>query len=298
MNHPTLSGVVWIVFAATAISASVTIASIALQDGASTGTLLVLRFALLLIGLAIAARLQNTALKVPTGSAFAAVAIGMVFLAQTGGYLGAVAYIPIALAVLLLYTYPILTALLRAALDRRRPQMHENAALVIAFAGLAIALNVSFANLDLRGVALGLLAGSAAAVVLNASERVLRSLTSAQTSFYTSIGAGATAVILVLTVLDWSWPASDRGWMALAASIGSFALFYPAMMAGIQRIGAVPSAILFNLEPPVTIVLAAWWLDQQLTGQQHLGAALVLIAVLIAQWPLLKSLIPATAQDE
>ncbi|MEM7406999.1 MAG: DMT family transporter [Pseudomonadota bacterium] len=298
MNHPNLSGIAWIVFAATAISASVTIASVALQDGATTGTLLVLRFALLVGGLAIAAHVRRTALSVPFRSGFAAFAIGVIFLAQTGGYLGAVAYIPIALAVLLLYTYPILTALLRAALDRRRPQTHEVAALVIAFAGLAIALNVSFAHLDLRGVALGLLAGSAAAVVLNASERVLKSLTSAQTSFYTSIGAGITAVVLVLTVLDWSWPASERGWIALTASIGSFALFYPAMMAGIQQIGAVPTAILFNLEPPVTIVLAAWWLDQQLTGQQHLGAAMVLIAVLIAQWPLLKSLKTTRTQTE
>ena len=57
---------------------------------------------------------------------------------------------------------------------------------------------------------------------------------------------------------------------------------------GIERVGAVPAALIFNLEPPFTILLAAWWLDQTLTLTQLFGAAAVVAAVCIGQIPNLR----------
>lgn len=286
-THKNIVGAALIVFSAVAISVSVLIATICFEEGVNSPTLLVLRFTTLLLILPILARARGVRLRLPPKHALAAISIGVVFLAQTGGYLSAVAYIPIGLAVLLLYLYPILTALLRAQIDRKIPHWCEILALVIAFFGLALALNVSITQLDWRGVAFGLLAATSAAVMLNASERILAVLEPLQTTFYTSLGAALVAVALITFGFEWTWPDSTRGQLALIASVLSFAVFYPAMIAGIERIGAVPTAILFNLEPPITIVLAAAFLHQSLTGQQHIGAGLVVFAVLVAQARLL-----------
>ena len=279
------NGYALIVFAAFAISLSVVLASVAFAHGANTTTVLILRFAGLLLVIPWLARSRGITLKVSFRPLLAAMLIGAIFLAQTGGYLASVVYIPVSLAVLLFYTYPILTALLGAALDKRWPDRFAWIALVLAFAGIAIALEVSVSSFDWRGIAFVGIAACAAAIVLNSTQRVLNVLAPLQASFYTSAGAALVCLGLWAGGSELAWPDSTVGWQMLAASVASFIVFYPAMIAGIERIGAVPSAILFNLEPPFTIILAAALLGQSLTGIQLGGAALVVTAVLVGQIP-------------
>ena len=52
-------------------------------------------------------------------------------------------------------------------------------------------------------------------------------------------------------------------------------------LAGLERIGPTNAALLFTLEPVVTIVLAALFLHEQLAPVTLLGGALVLGAVVL-----------------
>ena len=278
----------WVVFAAFSISVSVVIASIAFAHGTSPLTILLLRFTALMVMIPLLIRARGLTLRVAPRAALIAVVIGAVFLAQTGGYLASVSYIPIALAVLLFYTYPLLTALLGAVLDRRRPHGLEIVGLALAFAGLALALQVSLQSLDVRGIGFAALAACAAAIVLNSTQRVLQHIPSLPVSFFTSVGALVVCLVLIATGGNMDWPNSEPGWWALFASVITFVIFYPTMIIGIERVGAVPSALIFNLEPPFTIVLAAWWLGETLTPIQLLGAAIVVVAVCIGQLPHLR----------
>ena len=282
------TGIAWVVFAAFAISVSVVIASIAFSHGTSTLTILLLRFLALMMLIPLLMRARRLTLRVAPRAALLSVVIGAIFLAQTGGYLASVSYIPVALAVLLFYTYPLLTAMLGAFIDRRRPHPLELLGLGMAFAGLFLALQVSFDALDARGIGFAALAACAAAVVLNSTQRVLRNLASLPVSFFTSVGSLLVCIVILALGGEVAWPDTDIGWWALVASVTTFAIFYPTMIIGIERVGAVPAALIFNLEPPFTILLAAWWLDQTLTLTQLFGAAVGVAAVCIGQIPHLR----------
>ena len=52
---------------------------------------------------------------------------------------------------------------------------------------------------------------------------------------------------------------------------------------GIRLLGAPRAAILATLEPVVGVALAAWLLDEQPSGLQLLGGALILVAAVLLQ---------------
>jgi drug/metabolite transporter (DMT)-like permease len=52
-------------------------------------------------------------------------------------------------------------------------------------------------------------------------------------------------------------------------------------LAGLDRIGATNAAMVSTLEPVVTVLLAAWLLDEVLPPGAILGGALILVAVLL-----------------
>jgi len=78
--------------------------------------------------------------------------IGLVYFLGTGCYLSSILYLPVSLAVLVFYTYPLMTVVFESALDRRLPRLLDVVAFLVAFGGLALALQVSFAGLDPRGI--------------------------------------------------------------------------------------------------------------------------------------------------
>ncbi len=72
--------------------------------------------------------------------------------------LGAFAYMPVSLVVLIFYTFPLLTGLFASLLDRRWPRGIEIVRIVVAFFGLALALDVSLGSLHPIGLGLSVLA--------------------------------------------------------------------------------------------------------------------------------------------
>ncbi|MBT7759470.1 MAG: DMT family transporter, partial [Rhodospirillaceae bacterium] len=79
------------------------------------------------------------------------------------GHVGAVEFISVGLAVLLFFTYPPMIAVLNILVVRERVTLPNLIAISAAFLGLALMLGVSLDAVDLRGVALALGAGVAAA---------------------------------------------------------------------------------------------------------------------------------------
>ncbi len=60
-----------------------------------------------------------------------------------------------------------------------------------------------------------------------------------------------------------------------------------------KRLGTSRTAIISTLEPLFTIALAALLLGDRLTMAQWLGAALVIVGVLLAEWR-----VPKTGMDD
>ena len=100
--------------------------------------------------------------------------------------------------------------------------------------------------------------------------------------------AGAASTFALAAVArggpDLSFGPAGWGWIgaiALVSTVGAILTFF----AGLARVGPSAAAILSVFEPVVTVALAAAAFGESLAAVQFAGGALVLMAVVVMQWP-------------
>lgn len=205
-----------------------------------------------------------------TLNAAGAVALGFAF-----------ARIEVGLAVLLLYLYPLMTELLVAGLDRRRPDTRIIVALCLMLAGLTLALDVRRPALDPYGVALAVLAAFAFSTSFIWTDRTLYSLSNSM-RVLTLGSVGLVFVIVLAGVLGgvvWPLP-SQSAVITLIAATSSFSFAYVALFAAIAALGSTLATRMMNLEPPVTLGLAWLILNESLSALQIMGCGIVLASLI------------------
>ena len=79
-------------------------------------------------------------------------------------YLASVQFIPVGLAVIIFFFFPVLIMLAAPVVEGRNPGILRILIAVVAFVGLAIAIGPSFEKLDIRGILLAALAAAGAAL--------------------------------------------------------------------------------------------------------------------------------------
>jgi drug/metabolite transporter (DMT)-like permease len=86
-----------------------------------------------------------------------------------------------------------------------------------------------------------------------------------------------------LITTDWA-RISALSWLLMAASsLLALALAYMIWYTAVQKIGSARTAVYSNLTPIVAMVVAAVWLGERITGQQLLGAALILSGIAVTR---------------
>ena len=162
--------------------------------------------------------------------------------------------------------------------------MAELALLLAAFLGLALALGVTFEQLDPRGVAL--VAGGALGIASSFvwMSRALGREDTMAVTFHMALSGCAIALAATLGLGALSLPGPELlAWLALAGVLAGFAAGFLGMFKGVSLIGPVRAATIMNLEPVATIGLAALILGERLTPLQLAGAAVVILAVALSQ---------------
>ena len=200
-------------------------------------------------------------------------------------YLASVAFIPVSLAALLFFTWPVAVAVIAPLLGAGRWSPLGMACVVAAFAGLTLALAPDFAALDRRGVLLAL--GGAAIMVVYVF--AVRRLSAGADGITVTliVAAGSTVVAGLATTWrgDWTLPAGWPGWLALTVLSLAASAAMAAMVLGLARTPPGRAALLFNLEPVLSILLAAAVLGEVLTPTQYLGGLLAIGAVALGGRP-------------
>lgn len=197
-------------------------------------------------------------------------------------YMASFYYIPVSLAVLIFFTFPVLTALVGPLASGRAPDAATLLAALTAFAGLALALGPDLAGLDWRGCALAL----AAAVGLMSTFLLSRRMVVNQDMFTFSFNLHLACAVAVTgyIVVGGGLPLPTGGAARLA--LVGVGLFYVAAVflqfLAIRLIGPARASIVFNAEPVVTILAAALLLGESLGPAQVAGAALVVGGVLLS----------------
>lgn len=202
------------------------------------------------------------------------------------GYLASVQFIPVGLAVIIFYFFPVLILLAAPLIEGRNPGLFRIMIALVAFAGLAIALGPSFSNLDMRGVLLA--AAAAAGAALQAFSGRTISTYVRPAVFGSLVHAAILPPVLVIALATGNgelqiFPggsATTTGLAFMTALAVIYVLAYMVHMLSLRFAPASTVAPFFNMEPVVTTLIAATILGERLQINHYAGGGLVLAALL------------------
>lgn len=272
----------------------------AFRAGLDIGQLLTIRFGLAasVLGFFLFV-LKRQDLKLPRREFLISAGLGILGYAIFASlYFVAVEGVSIALAALLLYTYPFWTALFNAVLGERLLK-EQWLGLVGAAAGLVFLLWGQIEVQSLWAIAAGILSAVTYSLFVIISGRTLRAVSSYGSGFW--IMLFATLGLAILHRPDFSaavaWPASTWGILFAIALIGTV-IPLVLIQAGLQKLTSTETALLCMLEPVTAALAGMLWLNEALTLRQIVGAALVLGSLWLTQRPKSSTLAPPAGSTE
>ena len=210
-------------------------------------------------------------------------AIGVMFAANMFGLLLAIQLLPLSIAILTYFVYPLLTGLAGAATGIDRVGLRGLLAAIAALVGLAMMLGVRLGDVEILGVASALFAAVLRVVTLLITRHSLHA-TDARLNTWYSLAPSA-LIFLLASVLTQTWnaPESLVGWGAFAGMTLTSTLSVLLIFVSVTRIGPFRTALIMNLEPLVTTLASMALLGEVLTPVQAVGGVLMLVALFAFQ---------------
>ena len=199
------------------------------------------------------------------------------------GHLGAVNYIPVSLAAIVFYTYPLQVIAYRRWINNQPTSWPEGAGFILAFIGLVIALGPDFHHLDWRGIVLAVFGSFGAFVFMISYEAFPDDADPYVCSALIAFGTFGLCCGILLTGIELTPPSQSVGWMYLWANAGLTVLALIFTVLAISRIGAKGTSLFLNIEPILILILAWIVLSESLTVARWAGALLVVASLLLGQ---------------
>lgn len=269
--------------AATGYGSAYVAARIAYDYGLNSFTVNVLRFLILVVIFACWITIERGDFRLPMRSLAVTLFMGLLIACSGLTNFAAIAFIPVSLAILIFYTYPLVTLLLNSIVERRAPRAVDYLAFACAFTGLALILEVSIEVLNIVGVTLALAGSLTAGAHLVVAQSAMRTAGMRIVIFYMSVSACAVSGLATLAAGRLSVPGPGPGLWLLAYVVAGFCIGMAAMLAGVRMIGPVRTSIIMCMEPPVVIACAWLLLGERLGAVQLLGSVLVIAGIVVAQ---------------
>ncbi len=287
---PRWLGALLLLLIATTFASNHVAARVAFDHGANVATAVAVRSsgaALFVWTLLRAARIP---LHLARPTLLRALGIGALLSVQSLCLYSAVARIPVALALLVFNTFPMMLGLMAWATGAGRPKPRAFVAMALALSGLALALDafgwaggtegVRRAGMA-AGVALAATAALAFAAVLLLTTRWLADTDGRLRSFVLMLVVAAVALLAGSTSGEFAWPRDATGWIALALLTLLYSSAITALFVLLPRLGAVNNAAIMNFEPIAALLLGWIVLDQAMAPLQLLGAGIVVCAIVL-----------------
>jgi len=261
---------------------------LAYEQDVGVGDLLLVRFALATVILLAIARARGALRGLSRRAVLVALALGAVgYATQAGLFFSALDRMDASLLALILYTYPVFVCVAAVALGRERLSARRILGLVGATAGAALVLaGAASGSFDTLAAAMGFGAALAYTTYILVGDRIVSGIS--LLALAALVCTGATVTFALAAVVrggpELGFGAAGWGWIAAIALVSTvFAIL--TFFAGLERVGPSAAAILSVFEPVVTVALAAVAFGESLAPIQFAGGALVLVAVVVMQWP-------------
>ncbi len=268
--------------AAIVLGLNTTFARLAYDAGSNPVTVLGSRFLACTLAIGIAVVLLGRPTVIPRGSRLPTLSVTAIWFIGPTCYLWSVVFLPVGLAALLFYTFPLIVAAISHFQEGARLGPMRVGAFLLAFTGLVIALSPSLSELDWRGITLAFLAAVSTAVTFILSRRLVSELGVFTFTLYMSAGSVVLIMGVILLVGGIALPQNTIGWTGLSGAAFGFVVGILAMFTAIKYVGSAAAAMLLNLEPLISILAAALVLGERLTMLQLTGAIMVVSALILA----------------
>jgi drug/metabolite transporter (DMT)-like permease len=278
--NPLRTGIVFALITAICLGAITTQAKIFYADGGNAMTLMLTRFLVSTLSFGLLITFRRRVFNIHRRQRLPVFLLGFIWSGSMIFYLLSVESISVSLAVLVLYTYPLLVLVYSVLRRQVSPSPVLISIFCLAFLGLYLALSSGSAKLDSSGLLFASLAGLGAAYTFIKGARIAPQLNPLVMTFW--INAIGLAMIVPLVYTQFSLPAASDGLVALAAATLFYVIAILCQFEALARLPATTAAFILNLEPVVSILLAAFILQEHLDGLQWLGVGLVISVLFVA----------------
>lgn len=266
-------------------------ARIAFDDGTGLLTAILFRAGLSFSALLGFLLLTRQSLQLPKSISGWQLTLGLLISLQSLFIFSAVARIPVAIALLVANSFPILLALLTWALGGARPTRQSVFIMAIIFFGLGWVLDLpSWLNQNTvfdydwyLGVGFAFGAACCFSVALWITEHKLAALSGPVRSLYTI----ATVLLIVILLASsgllagsTQLPQTNKGWIALALVGLIYTLSFIGLFVFAPKLNMALNAPAMNIEPVTSLFLAWVFLDQVFNSNQLIGGAIVLSGII------------------
>jgi drug/metabolite transporter (DMT)-like permease len=270
------------IVAAVSFSLTDTFAKVALINGADVLTLSTFRSVVVLCFMAVWFRMTD---KPPAPATprqrWIALGVGLLFCGIVFGLYKAIQYLPVSIAILSYFVYPLATGLIGALLGIDNVSWRGIAAATVAFLGLALTVGAEPGGIVLAGLALAGMAACCRVGILLVSRAFLQGIDARLTTWYSFVATSVVFSAFSLATWNWNAPHNAWGWTAFAiVTVATFSAVWT-LFVSISRIGPFRSALIMNLEPLLATIISVPLVGEVLTPLQMLGGS-IMIAALVA----------------
>ncbi len=250
-------------------------AKAAYDEGATPIPLLTIRFLVAAALLAVFQLARGKSLWIGRAAALRLGALGAFGYAfEATLFFAALERAPAAIVGLVFYSYPLWTALAGFATGLEPFRMRLLAALALGIFGIALIFSIP--ETGLAGPLLALAASLAVTAYFLTAQVFVRDVDPTAAATYTATGAGIACLVGSIV----STQGLPAGAIPAGLALGVVtAVAFACLYAAVARMGSAHTGVAMMFEPVTTVVLAAIFLDEELTIKIAIGTLLVVAAL-------------------
>lgn len=253
-------------------------------DGMNPDSVLFFRylFAIPLVGAMIKGRGRD--FKIHRTDILPLVVLGVLMAASSLTLFEAYNYMDAGIASTILFIYPILVALIMAAVYKEKVTMQTALCILLALSGIAMLYQGGDgATLSLTGTLLVFASALSYAIyIVGVNRPSLKEMATLKVTFYVLLFGVSLFIVRLWMSHDLTLP--TRWWLwgnLVALAVFPTAISFLCTTSAIQRIGSTPTAILGALEPVTAIFFGITVFGERLTARDCMGITLILVAVTV-----------------
>ena len=282
LNAQRKQGIAMLVASATCFGLNIPFAGLAGRLGLPGPDVVAIRVIFMLVVVGAYIVLNKIPLHIARQDRKVVLALGLVSAMVGICYVSSIAFIPVGLAAMTFYTFPLVILMLSPLVEDVRLSSMIWLACALTLGGIGLAIGPGFTHLDWRGLALAGCASLAAASQFFLAAR--------------GPGGGGLAMIFWLQVIMLPFalvtsivfgglvPLSTFHLAALPLTLATLgaAIGLVCQFVGMPRIGATAAGLIFCLEPIISTLFSGWLLGDILSLSQYIGATLVLCGIIVS----------------